>query len=340
MPKHLIPQILRACAAAIALLAVGLPAAADPPSRVARLGYVAGSVSFSPAGADDWVQAPMNRPLVNGDRLWTEAGEGARAEIQVGGAAIRLAPGSSLQVLDLDDEIVQLQLTQGSLQLTVRRLEADQSFEVSTPNLALVLRQPGEYRVDVDAQAAATMVSVRRGQGEAYGEAGAEQIEAGQAYRFSGDDWRAGEVLASAYPDGFERWAVERERSYAGSRSARYVSADVVGYQDLDAHGSWQVDAGFGNVWLPNRVAAGWAPYSDGYWAWVDPWGWTWIDNAPWGYAVSHYGRWARLGSRWAWVPGPPRARAYYAPALVAFVGGDNFRLSLAAGMVDYLEKP
>ena len=73
------------------------------------------------------------------------------------------------------------------------------------------------------------------------------------------------------------------------------MSPDVVGYQDLDANGTWRIDATYGNVWSPNRVPAGWAPYRDGHWAWVDPWGWTWIDDAPWGFAVSHYGRWANF---------------------------------------------
>jgi len=35
----------------------------DPPSRVARLGYMEGSVSFQPAGEPDWVQAVANRPM-------------------------------------------------------------------------------------------------------------------------------------------------------------------------------------------------------------------------------------------------------------------------------------
>ncbi len=81
----------------------------------------------------------------------------------------------------------------------------------------------------------------------------------------------------------------------------------------------------YGNVWMPTRVSSGWAPYRDGHWAWVDPWGWTWVDEAPWGFAVSHYGRWASIGGSWGWVPGPVAARAVYAPALVAFVGGNNF---------------
>ena len=74
--------------------------------------------------------------------------------------------------------------------------------------------------------------------------------------------------------------------------------------------------------------------YRDGHWAWVDPWGWTWIDDAPWGFAVSHYGRWTNLSGTWGWVPGPVTTRAYYAPALVAFVGGNNFQLTISSGNV------
>ena len=126
--------------------------------------------------------------------------------------------------------------------------------------------------------------------------------------------------------DDFDRWASDRDRGYENSVSARYVSPDVVGYKDLDANGTWRVDAAYGNVWMPNRVAAGWAPYRDGHWSWIDPWGWTWVDDAPWGFAVSHYGRWANLSGTWGWVPGPCARRAYYAPALVAFVGSGKFQ--------------
>ena len=99
-------------------------------------------------------------------------------------------------------------------------------------------------------------------------------------------------------------------------------------------NGTWRVDATYGNVWFPSRVGADWAPYRDGHWSWIDPWGWTWVDDAPWGFAVSHYGRWANLRGTWGWVPGPVRSRAYYAPALVAFVGGANFQLSISSGNV------
>ena len=318
--------------AGFAVAAVSGWASADPPSRVARLGYISGDLSFSPAGENDWVQARINRPLTTGDRLWAESR--ARAEIQIGGTVIRMNALTGVSILNLDDQIVQLQLTQGTLNVRVRRLERNQAFEVNTPNLAFTLRQPGEYRIEVDPDGNATEIQVRRGQGEAYGEGAAYVIDSRQAFRFTGIGLREYDYIAQARADDFDRWATSRDRRYDNSSSARYVSQDVVGYEDLDTNGTWRSDATWGNVWYPSRVAAGWAPYRDGHWAWIDPWGWTWIDDAPWGYAVSHYGRWTNLGGNWGWVPGPPRSRAYYAPALVAFVGGSNFQLAISSGNV------
>ena len=332
MPMKLFRLPMLAWVAGVAVLAFSGWASADPPSRVARLGYITGAVSFSPAGENDWVQATINRPLTTGDRLWADAG--ARTEIQVGGAMIRMNAGTSVSILNLDDRIAQLQLTQGTLNVRVRRLAPNQVFEVDTPNLAFTLRQPGEYRIEVDPDGNATTIVVRKGQGEVYGEGAAYVIDSRQPYRFTGTGLREYEYVDAQRLDEFDRWSSDRDRRYDNSGSARYVSPDVVGYQDLDANGTWRVDEAYGNVWIPTRVAAGWAPYRDGHWAWIDPWGWTWVDDAPWGFAVSHYGRWTNLRGTWGWVPGPVRTQAYYAPALVAFVGGSNFQLSISSGNV------
>ncbi len=317
---------------AFAILALSGWANADPPARVARLGFMSGPVSFSPAGENDWTQAQINRPLTTGDRLWADAG--ARAEIQIGGAIVRMSGTTGVSILNLDDQVAQLQLTQGTLNVRVRALAPTQVFEVDTPNLAFTLRQPGEYRIVVDADGNATDIVVRKGQGEVYGEGAAYVVDSRQPYRFAGTGLRDYQYIDAPRQDEFDRWASERDRRYDTSISARYVSPDVVGYQDLDANGTWRVDATYGNVWIPSRVATGWAPYRDGHWAWVDPWGWTWVDDAPWGFAVSHYGRWTNLRGTWGWVPGPVRSQAYYAPALVAFVGGDNFQLTIGTGNV------
>ncbi|HEX5685183.1 MAG TPA: DUF6600 domain-containing protein [Ideonella sp.] len=320
----------RLLAVGVALLATSGWALADPPGRVARLGYVSGQVSFSPAGEDDWAQAVINRPITVGDRLWADAG--SRAELQVGGAMVRLNDNTAVSVLNLDDDITQLQLTEGSLNVRVRRLEPNQYVEVDTPNLAFTLRQPGAYRIDVDPDGTNTVIRMREGEGEASGESASYLIQAPQVQRFSGDALRDEGYASVLPPDDFDRWAGDRDRSYRTSVSAQYVSPDVVGYEDLDDNGSWSPDPSYGHVWYPRRVAVGWAPYRDGHWAWIDPWGWTWVDHAPWGYAVSHYGRWAHIRGRWGWVPGPVRVRATYAPALVAFVGGPGFSLEISVG--------
>jgi hypothetical protein len=317
--------------AVAAVIAFSGIVAADPPSRVARVGYMSGAVSFSPAGESDWVEASINRPLTTGDRVWADTG--ARAEIQVGGALVRLDAGTGMSVLNLDDRIVQLQLTQGAMNVRVSRLDANQALEVDTPNLAFMVRKPGTFRIEVDADGNATTIIVRNGQGEVAGDGASYLVDSRQPYRFTGTGLRDYERIDPPRLDEFDRWSGERDRTYDRSPSARYVSRDVVGYQDLDANGAWRVDATYGNVWIPNRVEAGWAPYRDGHWAWVDPWGWTWVDDAPWGFAVSHYGRWANLHGTWGWVPGPISTRAYYAPALVVFVGGDNFGLAVPGGI-------
>ncbi|MGZ5268612.1 MAG: DUF6600 domain-containing protein, partial [Caldimonas sp.] len=208
----------------------------------------------------------------------------------------------------------------------------NQSIEIATPNLALTLRRPGDYRIDVDAGDDATAVVVKSGDAEVYGESGAYTVDARRGYRFYGTDLSDYDVLQARGDDELDRWASERDRLVEKSASARYVSTEVVGYEELDANGSWRVDPNYGSVWIPSRVAAGWTPYRDGHWAWIDPWGWTWVDDAPWGYAVSHYGRWANLNGSWGWVPGPRRERAVYAPALVAFVGGRSLQVSVSAG--------
>jgi hypothetical protein len=304
----------------LALAAAGAPALAqDPPARVGRIAYLSGPVSFSPAGAADWSQAPLNRPLVAGDRLWTDAG--ARDEAQFGSAIARMDAGTLLTVLGADDRTTQLQVSQGRVDLHVRRLLEGETVEVDTPNLAFVARAPGDYRLVVAPDGSTTDVAVLRGGGDVYGDGTSLALAPGQAYRFGGQDLNNYVVLPPAPPDDFDRWAFGRDQRFERAVARRYVPQGVVGAEDLDDYGSWRAVPEYGTVWVPDRAPRGWAPYHAGHWSWIDPWGWTWIDDQPYGYAVSHYGRWIRTPDTWAWVPTPVESRPVYAPALVAFVG-------------------
>src|SRR5215470_9774398 len=83
----------------------------DPPSRVARLGHMEGSVSFQPAGESDWVEATRNRPMTTGDKLWAD--RDSRAELQLGSAVIDLNGNTGVSFINLDDRTVQVQLSAG-----------------------------------------------------------------------------------------------------------------------------------------------------------------------------------------------------------------------------------
>jgi hypothetical protein len=291
----------------------------DPPGRAARLGRMDGSISFQPAGESEWVEAVPNRPMTTGDKLWAD--KDSRAEVELGPVSIRLSSNTGMSFLNLDDRMVQLQVSSGTISVRVRRFDQDGVLEIDTPNQAFSVNQEGSYRVEASEDGTYTVVTVRHGEGESTGNGQTYTVHEGQRATFSGTNQLNADVEQVGEPDAFDQWSDGRDRRFDESPSSRYVSRDVVGAQDLDAYGDWQPAGEYGNVWYP-RVAAGWAPYHDGHWAWVDPWGWTWVDDAPWGYAPAHYGRWAFVGNRWGWVPGPLEARPVYAPALVVFVGG------------------
>ncbi len=310
--------------------ALGIAAAQDdPPGRVGRLNYISGPVSFQAAGVEDWVEATLTRPITTGDHVWADAG--ARAEVSIGNATLRLGSHTAFQFLNLDDANTQIRLGEGSLTVHLRDLNENEAFEIDTPNLAFALLRPGDYRIDVDPDNMMSIVTVRGGQGEVTSANQAFTVRPGQQARVSGDQTTTYELAAAQPPDELDNWCYQRDQREDVSPSAQYVSRDMVGYQDLDDHGVWTETPDYGPMWVPRGVPVGWAPYHYGHWAWVDPWGWTWVDDQPWGFAPFHYGRWAYFGGRWGWVPGP-RVRPVYAPALVAWVGGSHFGVSIGIG--------
>src|SRR5215831_6446657 len=294
----------------------------DPPSRVARLGYTQGSVSFQPAGESEWVEAIRNRPMISGDRIWAD--RDSRAELELGSAVIDLNSNTGISFLNLADRTAQIELSSGIVNFRVRHLKTGEVFEIDTPNQAFSIFQPGRYRLEASEDGSYTVVSIREGEGESTGNGQTYRVQAGQRATFQGTTSLDAQVEDLTAPDDFDAWCYRRYDRYENARSARYVSRDVVGYEDLDDYGDWQPNSRYGYAWFP-QVQAGWAPYREGHWAWIDPWGWTWVDEEPWGYAPFHYGRWLFVEGRWGWVPGPVEVAPVYAPALVVFLGGGGF---------------
>lgn len=303
---------------------------ADPASRVARISYLKGPVYVQTADDKAWSDAGINLPLTNGDQLWTDSQ--GRSELQMGSTTIQIDANTQLRIAELNDDELQLVVTQGVVNVRVRNLDKNDNVEIDTPNAAVTPVEPGTYRIEVAEHDDSTVVQVREGKARVAGEKQDFTLRENEQLSLHGTQRLTAEFDEPARMDEFDRWAQDRNDRAERVASSRYVSADVIGYEDLDDYGYWHRDSDYGYVWMPTRIVAGWAPYRYGHWGWVSPWGWTWIDDAPWGFAPFHYGRWAMLNRHWCWVPGPRTARAVYAPALVAWIGTPGVSVSINIG--------
>jgi uncharacterized protein DUF6600 len=292
----------------------------DPPTRVARISITEGSVSLQPGGQGDWGSAARNRPMTIGDKLWVD--KDSRAELQVGQAAFHLGSMTAFSFLNLDEGITQVRVAEGSVNFRIRELRQGDLYEVDTPNVVFNVRQAGAFRIDVNEAGDSSRIMVIRGEGEISTEGKTYEVHAGEQAEFNGAENPTYSIARAPGPDGLDRWAEERDLKEDHSASGNYVSRDMPGYDDLDDHGTWRDEPEYGHVWYPNDVGPDWAPYSDGYWNWVDPWGWTWVGYEPWGFAPYHYGRWSFIGGAWGWCPGPFFGPPCFGPAFVGFLGG------------------
>ena len=301
----------------------------DPPGRVGRLSDLTGQVWLFSPDAGEWVTADRNRPLTTGDRLSTDAS--GRAEVRIGSTTLRLAAGTEVEVLRLDDDHIGLQLHSGSAAVRLRQREAADEFELRTPEGRFRTERTGRYRFDRSNDT--SHVTVYSGQAHYEGAGSALTVASGQRAEFWVDARNAAQYsITEPQRDAFSSWNGDRDRSDDRSTSSRYVSPEMTGIEDLDRHGRWEQNTEYGALWTPRTVVPGWAPYAAGHWAFVRPWGWTWVDDAPWGFAPFHYGRWVWHRNAWGWAPGTYVARPVYAPALVGWVGGSQVSVSISIG--------
>ena len=306
------------------------------PTLVGRLSALTGDVRWYDRDSGRWVASTEQQPLRNwpiaaGDRLST--GPLGRAELRVGSTTLRLGADAELWLTQLDEQGVLLHLRAGSLAVRLAAVDQDGFGPVTllTREGRWLPQRPGHYRLDRDRDA--TQATAWRGELRFESHDSALTIAAGRR----ADLWQdppgtTRYAWAGVERDNFADWVARDERQDDAPQSARHVPPGMTGWQDLDRHGDWLDDPEYGSVWQPRVVAPGWAPFHDGRWAWVQPWGWTWIDAAPWGFAPFHYGVWVTVGGRWSWSPGPRHQPPRYAPAHSGWVSGANWGVNIRIG--------
>jgi hypothetical protein len=301
----------------VAVLLAAMPALAQsPPARVGRVSIVEGTLASYQGGDPDWSRADLNLPVASGE--WFATDQQSRAGLRIGAVSVGIAHDTQIQIADLREKWMQLGLPRGRVNLDVSRLGGDDTSEIDLSRGAVWLLGPGIYDIDSGAPDQPIRITVFAGSARFAGGAIDQTVNAGESLVLTGTDTLSA-ATETATEDDFSEWC--RAHDYHPDRLAapHHVSPAMTGYEELDSNGQWATAPNYGTVWYPQSVAADWAPYREGHWAWIEPWGWNWVDDEPWGFAPFHYGRWARIEDRWAWVPGEFAPEPVYAPALVAF---------------------
>src|SRR5258708_8258048 len=124
--------------------------------------------------------------MASGGKIWRD--NGARADLHLVSASIRLTSNTGFSFLNLDDRMTQIRITEGTINVRVRRLDDDETFEIDTPNLAFSVLRPGNYKIDVNEAGDTTVVVVRDGEGEVTGGGSAYTIHPREIGTFAGTD--------------------------------------------------------------------------------------------------------------------------------------------------------
>jgi hypothetical protein len=310
-------------------------APAQTDQGVARISMIHGDVSTQRGDSGDWSAAALNAPVVSGDKVSTA--DNARVELQLDFAnTLRLGNNSQANIVNLTKKNIQIQLAQGIANYTVFK-NSEAEPEIDTPNVSVhPSHHDGVFRVEVRPDGD-TIVIVRKGEAQISTPQGSTEIKSGEMATVRGTASDAQYKISDApRKDDFDRWNNDRDRIIVSAKSWHHTNRYYTGSEDLDAHGRWEHESDYGDVWIPNEPD-GWVPYRDGNWVYEPYYGWTWVGYEPWGWAPYHYGRWMMYGSSWAWWPGPVWGGGFYrplwAPAYVSFFGwGGGFGFGVGFG--------
>lgn len=290
----------------------------DPALGVARVSYVSGNVTTMRGTSGDWIATKVNMPVVEGDTV--RAAGIAKVEIQLDqGNFVRMGDNSEVQFLELASRRFRIRVIEGPV-IYSELSGSDADTDIETPFAVVRPMMEGRYGINVYSDEA--VFEVRQGHAEVAFEASTGQLPSKKAMIVRKS--AAGihfETVELAPPTELDKWAAARDKNLRRVVSRRYLSRDIYGAQDLDAHGDWRYVDGYGHCWFPN-ASRSWVPYRNGHWMWIDYYGWNWVGSEPWGWAPYHWGRWYRHPAfGWGWFPGSPRLRHTWRPALVAFFG-------------------
>ena len=312
--------LLRFAFAAMFTLLLSLPVFAESHVRIVRLSYVEGGVTID-RNTGQFENAIVNLPITEGTKLRTEADGRAEVEFE-DGSTMRLAPRTDVQftklsLRDSGGKLSTAEVQNGTVYVDFAAAKHDE-LTLQFGNSKTILTKAAHLRVDANNRG--TALAVFKGEVEVEGPSGTAQVKKNQTATFDSSENAQAIVAKNIEPEPLDSWdkkQSEYHQVYASNSYTNY-SPYAYGTSDLSYYGSFFSAPGYGMMWQPYFIGAGWDPFMDGAWAFSPGFGYGWVSSYPWGWVPYHYGTWVFLpGYGWAWQPGGAWMPYYSQPVLL-----------------------
>jgi len=303
----------------VLLLLLSVPGFAKSNVRIVRLSYVEGSVQID-RNTGKYEKAFVNLPIIEGSKL--RAQSDSRAEIEFeDGSTLRIVPDTTVQFpqLSLEDsgaKISTVEILSGTAYINYAGTR-DNSLSLVFGREKIALTKSARLRVGIDEKG--SEVAVLKGDVQVDTPSGQQAVKKNQTLEFNSAENDKFALVKDVSEQPFDAWDKQQEQYHQryGANSYSNSSSRTYGVADLNYYGNFFSVPGYGMMWQPYFIGAGWDPFMDGAWSFSPGFGFGWVSSYPWGWAPYHSGQWAFLpGYGWAWQPGSVWS-PFYTPHVV-----------------------
>ena len=299
------PKFHRIVWTALAAALLCMPAAAESQARIVRLSEVQGGVQIDKNSGLGFENAFLNLPIIQGTQLRTRAN--GRAEIEFeDGSTLRVTPNttvefSTLGLSDAGRRFSTVNLVEGRAYVNWLGKSGDK-LTLNFSQERVEPTQSAHFRVDVSSRT--VELASFKNQVEVAGPSGTVRIDKNKMVAFDLNDNDRSTVARNFEADAYDQWdkqSIDYHDQYARNNSTPYG----YGFSDLSYYGAYTNFPGYGMLWQPYFMGAGWNPFMDGAWSWYPGMGYMWSSAYPWGWMPYYYGNWVYAsGLGWGWQPG------------------------------------
>ena len=288
------------------LFLASLSAVAKSNVRIVRLSYVEGSVQID-RNTGKYEKAFANLPIVEGAKV--RAQSDSRAEIEFeDGSTLRIVPDTTVQFpeLSLEDsgaKISTVEVLSGTAYVNFVG-NKDNSISLAFGHEKVALSKSAHLRVSVDEKGAD--LAVLKGDVQVDAPSGTTQVKKNQTATFDVAENKLA-LVKDVQELPFDAWDKQQSQYHERYNVNSYGNSSGYSYgmADLNYYGNFFSAPGYGMMWQPYFIGAGWDPFMDGAWAFTPGYGFGWVSSYPWGWTPYHSGTWVFLpGYGWAWQPG------------------------------------